>query len=607
FANAALTGFFALAALLSAWHWYYSRHNRTLLAFSIHCALCTVTATCIAGIATATTPAQSETFLHWRVTLGLAGRATTVWLLTGLTGLSVRWYVKPFIAGALLLAAINTLVVPLNASVTDVAQFSLPWGESISMPVRAAAAWWVAPIYAALATVDVFGLIGAVYLSRRDRIAGILVGLASVGAFLSFSMSVLTDLVRVKLPYLGVLPYAVWVGPIALLVLRENARSGERLAASERRFQAIFNQTFQFIGLLKVDGTLIEANRTALEFAGIRQEDVVGKPFWETPWWTHSPELQQRLREAIRQAAVGTMVRFEATHPQPNGEMAHVDFSLKPVRDERGIVTLLIPEGRDITDRVVLEEQLRQSQKMQAIGQLAGGVAHDFNNLLTVIMGCSELLADPLTADDPQREVVDAIQNASSRAALLTRQLLLFSRKGVLEPKIIDINASIQNIADMLRRLIGENVLLTTRLAPGLDRIRSDAGQIEQVIMNLSLNARDAMPAGGRLTLETRSVDVDEPFCRAHPGAIPGRFVLLQVTDTGCGMTPEIKSHLFEPFFTTKPPGEGTGLGLATIYGIVQQNAGFITVSSEVGRGTTLGVYLPVAQTASRASLNQPV
>ncbi|MBI3454881.1 MAG: response regulator [Candidatus Rokubacteria bacterium] len=247
-------------------------------------------------------------------------------------------------------------------------------------------------------------------------------------------------------------------------------------------------------------------------------------------------------------------------------------------------------------------EQLLQAQKMEAVGLLAGGVAHDFNNLLTVIQGRGELLQNRLTPDDPLRRHVELIQSTAERAATLTRQLLAFSRKQVLQPQVLDLNAVVSGMEKMLRRLIGEDIALVTALDPGLGRVKADLAQLEQVILNLVVNARDAMPHGGRLTLETASVEWDETAARRDHGIPPGRYVVLGVSDTGVGMNAAIKAHIFEPFFTTKGPGKGTGLGLATVYGIVNQSGGGVTVDSEPERGATFRVYLPrVEQEAAGA------
>ncbi len=263
-----------------------------------------------------------------------------------------------------------------------------------------------------------------------------------------------------------------------------------------------------------------------------------------------------------------------------------------------------LPEGfemivEDVSSQRALEDQLHHSQKMDAIGRLAGGVAHDFNNVLTVILGYTGLLLDQLGTDDPRRSEATEIYRAAERAASLTRQLLAFSRKQVLQPRPVDLNAVIANIEPMLRRLIGEDVQLTIAGGEGLWRVKADPGQIEQVIMNLAVNARDAMPRGGKLTIETVNAELDAGGARQQ-GASPGRYVMLAVGDTGCGMTAQVKAHLFEPFFTTKGYGEGTGLGLATVYGIVGQSGGHISVLSEVNRGTTFRLCFPATETQTQ-------
>jgi two-component system cell cycle sensor histidine kinase/response regulator CckA len=276
-----------------------------------------------------------------------------------------------------------------------------------------------------------------------------------------------------------------------------------------------------------------------------------------------------------------------------DGRTISCEWYNTPLVDESGNVLGVASLVQDVTERVALEERLRQSQKMEAVGRLAGGVAHDFNNLLTVIMGYSQILTDGLPGASRLKDATTQIRSAADRAAGITRQLLAFSRKQVLSPRVIDLNDVMLNLDTMLRRLIGEDVEVLTVPGRDLGTVKADPGQIEQVIMNLALNARDAMPNGGKLTLETENMDLDDSYAREHEPLQPGRYVMLAVSDTGTGMSSDTQAHIFEPFFTTKEVGKGTGLGLSMVYGIVKQSGGYIWVYSEPGRGTTFKIYLP--------------
>lgn len=305
-------------------------------------------------------------------------------------------------------------------------------------------------------------------------------------------------------------------------------------------------------------------------------------------------------RELWRSILAGQLWHSEITNRRKDGSLYTEDEMITPVLDASGQITHFIAIKQDITARKEAEEalrqseeQLRQAQKMEAIGMLAGGVAHDFNNLLTAIIGYSDIVLATLGESNPLRPDVSEIKLAGERAAWLTRQLLAFSRKQILQPRVLDLNEVITGTEKMLRRLIGENIQLVTRPAPGLGQVNVDPGQIEQVLMNLAVNARDAMPEGGTLTMETANVDLDSVYACDHVAVKPGRYVMLAVSDTGCGMDAATQARIFEPFFTTKGLGKGTGLGLSTIYGIVKQSGGNIWVYSEPGHGSSFKVYLP--------------
>jgi signal transduction histidine kinase len=300
-----------------------------------------------------------------------------------------------------------------------------------------------------------------------------------------------------------------------------------------------------------------------------------------------------------RKIAGEKVTAYEMEILAKDGHRVSVEANSKLVYQE-GVPVGVQGIARDVTERKLLEEQLRQSQKMEAIGQLAGGVAHDFNNLLTAINGYSSLALQRLEDGHPIKSYLEEVKKAGDRAANLTRQLLAFGRKQILQPLALNLNSVVSDMNKMLRRLIGEDILLTAKLSSDIGKVMADPGQIEQVLLNLIVNARDAMPRGGNLTIETRNVELDEEYGSKHVGVVPGKYVLLAVSDTGEGMSQEVQRRIFEPFFTTKEKGKGTGLGLSTVYGIIQQSGGNIWVYSESGKGTTFKVYLPrvVSETA---------
>jgi len=525
-------------------------------------------------------------------------------------------------------------------------------------------------------------------------------------------------------------------------------RADDALRESEQRLRAYFDQSFQYMGLLETDGTIVAINRTTLEFANVSEAHLQGRKLWDGPWWTDPEGETPRLQAAVRRAAAGECVRYETACTDWRGDRHVIDLSLKPLRDCDGSVLRVIAEARDVTEqkrveqalrrseanlrvalsaaemgtwrwdavtdqgtrdaglnrilglgevesvdslegffsrlhpddrgeariefervvrdrdtylqefRVVrpdgtvrwlrnqgrpfydeagrltcltgaavditsrkqaeqeradLEAQLRQAQKLEAVGQLAGGVAHDFNNILTAVLGHVELARAALGMPDPRSEpVLESIREigrGAERAARLTRQLLAFSRRQIMQPQVLDLNDIVTDMEKMLRRLLSENILFDVVRRPKLDPVRVDPGQIEQVILNLVVNARDAMPDGGTLTVETRNVCLDEAYAACHAQARSGPHVMLSVSDTGCGIDASVIDRVFDPFFTTKEVGEGTGLGLATVYGIVRQAGGHVTVYSEVGRGSTFRVYLPTvvhARPDLRAERREP-
>jgi len=364
-----------------------------------------------------------------------------------------------------------------------------------------------------------------------------------------------------------------------------------------RRLSALVEHSPLGILVLDPDHRVQIANPAFISLFGYSPEDLQGR----NPDDLIAPGgdvLRAEAAGLTRDSLAGHQIHIVTVRRRKDGALVEVEIYGVPLL-ENGRLIGVYAIYQDLTERRRLEEQLFKAQKMEAIGQLAGGVAHDFNNLLTAILGYADLLAAKLDPESLEFEELDEIRKAGERAASLTRQLLAFSRQQVLERKVLDLNYLITDVERMLRRLIGEDVRLFAVLDPALRRVRADAGQLEQVIMNLAVNARDAMPRGGRLTIETANVELDEAYARLHATVLPGSYVMIAVSDTGVGMNSETLARIFEPFFTTKGQGKGTGLGLATVYGIVKQSGGYVWVYSEVGKGTIFKIYLPRVEEAA--------
>ncbi len=393
--------------------------------------------------------------------------------------------------------------------------------------------------------------------------------------------------------------------------ITQRKRLEQELRESEDRYRTLVERSLQAVLVIE-DFRIVYANKRCEEVTGYTVAELLALPPEKVMELVH-PDDRDLVWGRFRERAAGKDVppNYECRGLRKDGTVRWLEIFAGPIeyRGRRAIQAAVM----DITDArksqeemASLQEQFRQAQKMEAIGRLAGGVAHDFNNLLTVIKGTCQLSLHDLPESDPMRQSFEEIMEASDRAAALTRQLLAFGRKQVMEVRVIDLNRVLEGLDKMLRRIIGEDIELVTFLQDGIGMVRADPGQIEQAIINIVINARDAMPGGGKLTIETANVYLDEEYVRLHHGVQPGPHVMVSISDTGAGMTPDVKEHIFEPFFSTKEGGKGTGLGLSTVYGIVKQSRGSVWVYSEPGRGTTFKIYLPRVYAPADAVKERP-
>jgi two-component system cell cycle sensor histidine kinase/response regulator CckA len=386
-------------------------------------------------------------------------------------------------------------------------------------------------------------------------------------------------------------------GTLALHSMQLKQQSAEK---SLRNLSRAVEQSADTVVITDRDGVIEYVNPAFENLTGYLREELIGKTHRVLNSGQQDAGVFKELWETILS---GNVYRSILINRKKNGKIYSVEENISPVRNAEGCITHFISNGRDLTERLRLEAQLLQSQKMDAVGRLAGGVAHDFKKLLTIITSYSELALDAVTTGSPMECKLQEILSAARRAAQLTRQLLAFSRKQPQALRVVEFNKVVADIARTLPRLIGEDIEVTLTTGEGLGKVRIDPVQLEQILMNLAANGRDAMPQGGQIKIETQNAYLDENYIQLKQAIIPiGRYALLTVTDSGIGIPADHLPHIFEPFYTTKPSGQGTGLGLATVYGIVKQNRGFIWAYSEVGRGTIFKVYLPCVEVRERAN-----
>jgi two-component system, cell cycle sensor histidine kinase and response regulator CckA len=451
--------------------------------------------------------------------------------------------------------------------------------------------------------------IGMRRIERREWVlwsSAILVTLLLTLGILSFSFPMLRqraagefDQIHMGLAMRGLVGLVLLFDLYTIYQQFQIYRIRHQLVEREELFRLISENAMDMIAVVDPEGRRLYNSPAYARILGFAEDELSGTSYFDQ---VHPDDLytaQQAVKAATATNPGGT-VQYRMRHK--DGNWHTIESGASAILNAQGKVEKFVVVNRDVSEQRQLEEKFRQAQKMEAVGRLSGGVAHDFNNLLGVIIGYAEFLQESLEPENSLRGSVDEILKAGKRAASLTRQLLAFSRQQVLDPKVIDFNAVVLDMDKMLRRLIGEDIELSTVLGPDLGRIKADQGQLEQVLLNLVVNARDAMPNGGKLLIDTQNMVMDEAFVRRYPYPVQqGPYVCLTVTDSGIGMDAETKARAFEPFFTTKEKGKGTGLGLSTVYGVVKQSGGYIDIYSAPGAGTTFKIYLPRVQDAITA------
>jgi PAS domain S-box-containing protein len=495
---------------------------------------------------------------------------------------------------------------PVLSQVTSIGSQQLGWGGTISLLQGE-----IDPCSIPLRLVLLAAVVRVswIVLSSRTRFDRISVGLhltcvmaAIVPIFHSFGLSK---------GWWGGIPIGEYtLSTLFVLLSFETFRQERARETAERerhaQLEAVLGHSLGFAGLLHPDGRLILANQVSLRAIDVSPAEVVGRPFSETPWWTHSPEAQARLRTAVAKAASGEADRFITTHRLPDGSELDIDFSLLPFRNPSGTITHLIAEGRDITEIRRYERKLREGSRLEAIGQLAGGIAHDFNNVLGGIMGAAEL-AIMRTSDPDLRRRLTTILSATGKAGDLTKRLLSYARKAKATEIEVHLNSTVRDMLELFSRVAGPAIRIGSSLQAEPDCTLGDPSELQSALLNLCINARDAMPDGGLLHVATAHVRIDGLLadCEAQPVA-PGLYVRIDVSDEGTGIPANVLQHIFDPFFTTKPDGQGTGLGLPAVLGTARVHHGAVLIDTAEGRGTTISILLP-ATTPTQSHLAAPM